>query len=213
MSNPLVVAPSILSADFLRLGQEVEAITRGGADWIHLDMMDGHFVPNLSFGPVVCRGLASQSLPLDVHLMVERPEDYFEELRALKAHSVCVHVEACTHLERALAHVKSHGMLAGVALNPSTDPEFLPYLAQVVDVVLVMTVNPGFSGQKFLEPMLPKIRRVRELLGPRVRITVDGGVGPQTSRLAREAGADTLVAASAIFGQADYAEAIAALRS
>lgn len=210
--NPVLVAPSILSADFLRLGEEVEAITRAGADWIHLDMMDGHFVPNLSFGPPVVKGLARQKLPLDVHLMVEHPEMYFDSLVEMKAHSVSVHVEACTHLERALTQIRSHGMLAGVALNPSTSPEFLTYLSEVVDLVLVMTVNPGFSGQKFLAPMLPKVRRVREILGPQVRITVDGGVDPHSAPRAREAGADVLVAASAIFGTSDYAEAIAALR-
>jgi len=210
--NPVLVAPSILSADFLKLGQEVEAITRGGADWIHLDMMDGHFVPNLSFGPPVVQGLQKQSLPLDVHLMVEHPEMYFESLVEMKAHSVSVHVEACTHLERALRQLRSHGMLAGVALNPSTSPEFLTYLKEAVDLVIVMTVNPGFSGQKFIAPMLPKVRRVREILGPKVRITVDGGVDPHSAPLARDAGADVLVAASAIFGKSDYGAAIQALR-
>lgn len=210
--NQVVIAPSILSANFLKLGDEIEAITLGGADWIHLDMMDGHFVPNLSFGPPVVRGLAAQNLPLDVHLMVEHPEMYFPALEEMRAHSCSVHVEACVHLERTLRQIQSHGMVPGVALNPGTDPEFLRWVEHVVGHVLIMTVNPGFSGQKFIPEMMAKVSRVRELLGPDVRIIVDGGIGPETSPMAREAGADVLVAASAIFGQSDYKAAITALR-
>ncbi len=210
--NQVVVAPSILSANFLKLGDEIDAITQAGADWIHLDMMDGHFVPNLSFGPPVVKGLAKQSLPLDVHLMVEHPEMYFPALEEMRAHSCSVHVEACVHLERTLRQIRSHGMVPGVALNPATDPEFLEWVKDVVGHVLIMTVNPGFSGQKFLPAMMPKVRRVRELLGPHVRIIVDGGIGPETSKLAREAGADVLVAASAIFDTFDYKTAITAIR-
>lgn len=210
--NPLVVAPSLLAADFGRIREEVAAVHRAGADWLHLDMMDGHFVPNLSFGPLVVAGLADGPLPLDVHLMVSDPENYLERVRQLRALSMTVHVEACTHLQRLLAAIRGAGMLAGVALNPSTSPEFLEYLKDDLDQVLVMTVNPGFGGQAFLASMIPKIRRVRELLGQRVRISVDGGISSANAAAVIEAGADVLVAGSSVFAAADYAEAIAGLR-
>ena len=210
--NPVLVAPSLLAADFSRLHQEVEAVQQAGADWLHLDMMDGHFVPNLSFGPLVVKNLAPQNLPLDVHLMVSHPEDYLQPLKQLKAHSMVVHVEACLHLQRMLTAIRKEGMLAGVALNPSTAPEFLEYLKEDLDIVLVMTVNPGFGGQSFLPAMLDKVRRIRHMLGPRPRITVDGGVAPSTAQECIQAGADVLVAGSSVFSTSDYAGAIAALR-
>lgn len=210
--NPVVVAPSLLAADFSRLGEEARAVQTAGADWLHLDMMDGHFVPNLSFGPLVVEKL-NVSLPLDVHLMVENPEAYLEPVCKLGAHSMCVHVEACLHLQRLLTAIRKEGMRAGVALNPSTSPEFLEYLKDDLDIVLVMTVNPGFGGQAFLSSMLPKIRRIRQLVAPEVRITVDGGVAADNARALVEAGADVLVAGSSVFGKDDYAAAIAALRA
>lgn len=211
--NSLVVAPSLLAADFGKIHEEVSAVHRAGADWLHLDMMDGHFVPNLSFGPLVVAGLAGGPLPLDVHLMVSNPEAYLEPVKQLRALSMIVHVEACVHLQRLLAAIRGAGLLAGVALNPSTSPEFLEYLRDDLDMVLVMTVNPGFGGQAFLNSMLPKIRRVRELLGPRPRISVDGGISAGNAAAVIEAGADVLVAGSSVFGTADYAQAISGLRN
>lgn len=208
-----MVAPSLLAADFRQLGAEVEAVARAGADWLHLDLMDGHFVPNLSFGPMIGAALKDGPLPLDVHLMVTNPDEYLEPLRQFGALSMSVHVEACLHLQRTLSAIRQAGMLAGVALNPSTSPEFLEYVRDDLDLVLVMTVNPGFGGQKFLSSMLPKIRRVRELVGPRPRITVDGGIAAENAGQCREAGADVLVAGSSVFGAADYAAAIRSLRA
>ncbi|MBX3170556.1 MAG: ribulose-phosphate 3-epimerase [Candidatus Eremiobacteraeota bacterium] len=213
MSNSLVVAPSLLAADFTRLAEEVEAVQKAGADWLHIDIMDGHFVPNLSFGPLVVDKFGKGPLPLDVHLMVTNPNDFLEPLQKLGAHSMIVHEEACVHLQRQLHAIRQHGMLAGVALNPSTPPEFLEYLKEDVDLVLVMTVNPGFGGQAFLSSMLPKIRRIREMVGPRPRISADGGVGADNAVELVRAGADVLVAGSSVFGKKDYAAAISALRS
>ena len=208
-----MVAPSLLAADFTRLAEEVEAVHKAGADWLHIDMMDGHFVPNLSFGPLVIDKFGKGPLPLDVHLMVTNPNDYLEPLRKMGAHSMIVHVEACVHLQRQLHAIRQHGMLAGVALNPSTSPEFLEYLKDDLDIVLVMTVNPGFGGQAFLATMLPKIRRIREIVGPRPRITADGGVAADNAAVLVGAGVDVLVAGSSVFGKSDYAAAISALRS
>lgn len=208
-----MVAPSLLAADFTRLGQEVEAVAKAGADWLHLDFMDGHFVPNLSFGPLIGQALKDGPLPFDVHLMVKNPEEYLEPLQKFGALSMCVHVEACVHLQRMLTAIRHAGMLAGVALNPSTSPDFLEYLRDDVDLVLVMTVNPGFGGQQFLPSMLSKVRRVREILGPRPRITVDGGVSGQNAAQCVAAGADVLVAGSSVFGAEDYAQAIRSLRA
>lgn len=213
MSNPVLVAPSLLAADFTRTAEEVEAVHKAGADWLHIDMMDGHFVPNLSFGPLVVDRFGKGPLPLDVHLMVTNPNDYLEPLQKMGAHSMIVHVEACVHLQRQLHAIRQHGMLAGVALNPSTDPEFLEYIKEDVDIVLVMTVNPGFGGQAFLASMLPKIRRIRQIVGARPRITADGGVAADNAPWLVEAGVDVLVAGSSVFGKANYQAAISALRS
>lgn len=211
--NPLVVAPSLLAADFTRLDSEVQAVAEAGADWLHLDMMDGHFVPNLSFGPLVVKKLGGRALPLDVHLMVQNPEDYLDEVSTLPALSMTVHVEACVHLQRLLSAIRQRGMLAGVALNPSTSPEFLSYLKDDVDQVLVMSVNPGFGGQTFLPLALAKVKRVREIVGHRPRISVDGGINAENAPDLVKAGADVLVAGSSVFGQVDYAKAIQSLRS
>lgn len=213
MSHPLIVAPSLLAADFTRLSEEVEAVHQAGADWLHIDMMDGHFVPNLSFGPLVVEKFGKGPLPLDVHLMVTNPNDYLEPLQRMGAHSMIVHVEACVHLQRQLHAIRQHGMLAGVALNPSTSIEFLEYVKDDLDIVLVMTVNPGFGGQAFLSSMLPKIRRIREVVGSRPRITADGGVAAENAPLLVQAGVDVLVAGSSVFGKSDYQIAISALRS
>lgn len=211
--NSLLIAPSLLAADFTRLAEECKAVQQAGADWLHLDMMDGHFVPNLSFGPLVVKKLAECGLPLDVHLMVSNPEDYLDEVSNLGAVSMTVHVEACIHLQRLLSAIRDRGMLAGVALNPSTSPDFLAYLKDDVDQILVMSVNPGFGGQAFLPSAFTKVRRIRELLGDRPRLSVDGGVGFSNAAELREAGADVLVAGSSVFGQPDYAKAIQGLRS
>lgn len=213
MSNPLIIAPSLLAADFTRLSEEVKAVHQAGADWLHIDVMDGHFVPNLSFGPMVVDKFGKGPLALDVHLMVTNPNDYLEPLQRMGAHSMIVHVEACVHLQRQLDAIRQRGMLAGVALNPSTVPDFLEYLKDDVDIVLVMTVNPGFGGQAFLASMLPKIRRIREIVGPRPRITADGGVSSDNAALLVGAGVDVLVAGSSVFGKTDYQAAISALRS
>ncbi|MFN8609985.1 MAG: ribulose-phosphate 3-epimerase [Vulcanimicrobiota bacterium] len=213
MSNPVLVAPSLLAADFTRLAEEVEAVHKAGADWLHIDMMDGHFVPNLSFGPLVVEKFGKGPLPLDVHLMVNNPNDYLEPLQKMQAHSMIVHVEACVHLQRQLQAIRQHGMRAGVALNPSTAPEFLEYVRDDLDIVLVMTVNPGFGGQAFLPSMLPKIRKIRDLVGPRPRITADGGVAADNAAALVAAGVDVLVAGSSVYGKADYGLAISALRS
>lgn len=211
--NPLVIAPSLLAADFNRIGDEAQAVCKAGAQWLHIDVMDGHFVPNLSFGLPVVKGLAKGPLPLDIHLMVTNPENYLEGCAEVGAKCMTVHCEATFHLQRLLCAIRSKGMLAGVALNPATSPAFLEYLKDDVDLVLIMTVNPGFGGQAFLPAMLEKIRWVRATMPAQVRIEVDGGVGPSNSDLCRQAGADTLVAGSSVFGTQDYAQAIAALRS
>ena len=213
MSNPLIVAPSLLAADFTRLAEEVQAVHTAGADWLHIDIMDGHFVPNLSFGPMVVDKFGRGPLPLDVHLMVTNPNDYLEPLQKLGAHSMIVHVEACLHLQRQLHAIRQHGMLSGVALNPSTPPDFLEYVKDDLDIVLVMTVNPGFGGQAFLPSMLPKIRRIREVVGARPRITADGGVAAANAAALVVSGVDVLVAGSSVFGKSDYKAAISALRS
>lgn len=213
MSNSLLVAPSLLAADFTRLAQEVESVRQAGADWLHIDIMDGHFVPNLSFGPLVVDKFGRGPLPLDVHLMVTNPNDFLEPLQKLGALSMIVHQEACIHLQRQLHAIRQHGMLAGVALNPSTSPDFLEYVKDDVDIVLVMTVNPGFGGQAFLPSMLPKIRKIRQIVGAGPRITADGGVAASNARALVDAGVDVLVAGSSVFGKSDYAAAISALRS
>ncbi|QGG56768.1 ribulose-phosphate 3-epimerase [Paenibacillus sp. B01] len=212
-----IIAPSILSADFSRLGDEIAAIERAGADWIHVDVMDGRFVPNLTFGPPVISAVrGATKLPFDVHLMIEQPERSIADYAAAGADRITVHLEACTHLHRALHQIKDLGLPAGVALNPATPISLLEPVLEDVDLVLVMTVNPGFGGQSFIPYSLQKLRDLRSRLRERglsgVSVQVDGGINPSTSALVREAGADVLVAGSYVFGHESPAAAIAALR-
>ena len=216
MSAPRI-APSILSADFAKLGAEVAAIERAGADWIHIDVMDGHFVPNLTIGPLVVEAVRrSTALPLDVHLMIEKPERYVTEFVKAGAATIGVQVEACPHLHRTIAQIHEAGARASVVLNPGTPALAIEPVLSDVDQVLVMTVNPGFGGQKFIESMLVKIAALRRMLderGREVALEVDGGISLETIGKAARAGADVFVAGTAVFGAPDYAQAIAALRA
>ncbi len=212
----LLVAPSILSADFGRLADEVRAVERAGADWIHVDVMDGRFVPNLTIGVPVVKALRKVTkLPLDVHLMIVQPEQFLDEFAAAGADVLTVHVEACPHLHRTLQHIRGLGKRAGVALNPSTHESTLAYVVDVADLVLVMSVNPGFGGQAFIPEVLPKVKALRRMIdasGKAIDLEIDGGVGPETAELVTAAGARVLVAGSAVFTHPKYDEAIAAIR-
>ena len=213
---PVRIAPSILAADFGRLADEVRAVERAGADWIHVDVMDGHFVPNLTLGPVVVEALrAATRLPLDVHLMIEAPERSLEAYVRAGADRVGVHVETCPHLHRTLAQIREAGAKACVVLNPATPAAAVQTVLGDVDQVLVMSVNPGFGGQKFIPAVLGKIeqlrRWIREAERP-VEIEIDGGIGPGTVGAAARAGANVFVAGTAVFRASDYAAAIADLR-
>jgi ribulose-phosphate 3-epimerase len=213
----IVIAPSILSADFARLGEEIALIEKGGADWVHVDVMDGQFVPNITIGlPVVKALKAVTDLPLDVHLMINDADRYVTEFVASGAHSVSVHVEACTHLHRTLDQIRSAGALAGVALNPATPLEWVEPVLDHIDFMLLMTVNPGFGGQRFIPSVLPKIRKAKQWIQERnlsIDIQVDGGIGPGNIGEVYDAGATHFVAGSAVFNQPNYGDAISALRS
>lgn len=211
------IAPSILSADLGRLAEEVRMVEAAGADWIHFDVMDGRFVPNITYGPVVLRAVrAVTKLPIDVHLMVVEPERHIEAFADAGADGLSVHVEATAHLQRTLHAIRELGKRAGAVLNPHTPEENLRYVLGDLDLVLLMTVNPGFGGQAFLPGVVPKIRRVRELIDQgkhSIDLEVDGGIAPETAHTVVEAGARVLVAGNSIFGQSDRAEAIRALRT
>ena len=209
------IAPSILSADFCALGEAIARVEAAGADLLHVDVMDGHFVPNLTIGPPVIESIRKRTrLPLDVHLMIEEPERWVETYVRAGADYVTVHAEACAHLERALAMIREAGARSGVALNPSTPPEVLQYVLDDLDLVLVMSVNPGFGGQSFIPTAYEKIRRLRAMLADRpVLVSVDGGVKADNAGLLAQAGATVLVAGSAIFGASDPGAALVALRS
>ncbi|KAA0547981.1 ribulose-phosphate 3-epimerase [Bacillus sp. BGMRC 2118] len=210
------IAPSILSADFSRLGEEIKDVERAGADYIHVDVMDGHFVPNITIGPLIVEAIRPvTTLPLDVHLMISNPDQYIAQFAKAGADIISVHVEACTHLHRTIQMIKDNGVKAGVVLNPATPAEMIEPILEDIDLVLVMTVNPGFGGQKFIHSSLPKLRKISSWIKERnlsVELEVDGGVNPETARLCTEAGATVLVAGSAVFNESDRQQAIQSLK-
>jgi ribulose-phosphate 3-epimerase len=212
-----LIAPSILSADFSRLGEEIAAIEAAGADWVHIDVMDGRFVPNITIGPAVVSCLRKTTrLPFDVHLMIENPERYIDDFASAGADGITVHAEATVHLHRTVGMIRERGIRAGVSLNPATPLALVEPILPDADLLLVMTVNPGFGGQKFIERSLPRIaeaRRMIRALAPEVLLEVDGGVSLKNIRTIADAGAEVLVAGSAVFGSRDYAATIGAMKA
>lgn len=212
-----LIAPSILSANFARLAEEIKSVEEAGADWIHVDVMDGRFVPNITVGPFIVEAVRSVTrLPIDVHLMIVEPEKYLKDFAEAGANVLTVHQEACPHLERTLASIRDLGCKAGVSINPATPYTTLEYVLHQADLVLVMTVNPGFGGQSFIQETVPKIEglnRWRTEWGPKFQIEVDGGINPKTASIVKQAGADVLVAGSAVFGAADRKKVMEELRS
>ncbi|MDM7997744.1 MAG: ribulose-phosphate 3-epimerase [Acidobacteriota bacterium] len=218
MARTIEIAPSILSADFVHLARDIEKVERAGADIIHLDIMDGHFVPNLTIGPPVVASIRKVTkLPLDVHLMIDNPERYIDDFRRAGADWISVHIEADVHLDRTLNYLKSEKVCAGIAVNPGTSISLLEEVLPLADYVLLMTVNPGFGGQKFIPSSLDKIRKLRKIIASNkyaARIEVDGGIGPENLKEVIEAGAEILVAGSAVFSaQKDASEAVRELKA
>ncbi|GLR67910.1 ribulose-phosphate 3-epimerase [Acidocella aquatica] len=215
--NRLIIAPSLLAADFARLGEETRAVEAAGADWLHLDIMDGHFVPNITFGPLVVKALRKHTaMPMDVHLMIAPVDPYIAAFAEAGADNISVHPESGPHLHRTLQLIRSLGKKAGVVLNPATPVDAIAHVMDLIDIIMVMTVNPGFGGQAFIASQLSKIATLRQMIddtGRDIILQIDGGITPATAPKVLEAGADCLIAGTAVFGAPDYAQAISALRA